>query len=67
MSCRNHPQYQAKRKPRSMCTRCWELWFYSPFNLTHATLRLRKLLNDRDNVAMRDKQQMTAAYAKAMN
>lgn len=24
--CPQHPNYQAKRKPRSRCDRCWEIW-----------------------------------------
>lgn len=25
--CKHHPKYEAKRKPGSVCGRCWELWF----------------------------------------
>jgi hypothetical protein len=64
--CRKHLRYQAKRQPRCTCHTCWQTWFYSPYNKTHATIRLIKLLADRDRVAMRDKQQETAAYLQAM-
>lgn len=25
--CSEHPRYEAKRKPNSLCGRCWELYF----------------------------------------
>lgn len=25
--CKEHPRYEAKRKPGSICGRCWELYF----------------------------------------
>lgn len=25
--CKEHPRYSAKRKPGSLCGRCWALWF----------------------------------------
>lgn len=25
--CVSHPKYSAKRKPNSLCGRCWALWF----------------------------------------
>ncbi len=27
MSCKKHPRYQAKRKPRVLCEGCWHFWF----------------------------------------
>lgn len=25
--CQQHPRYEAKRKPNSLCGRCWSLFF----------------------------------------
>ena len=25
-SCKNHPKYAAKQRPRTPCLRCWALW-----------------------------------------
>lgn len=25
--CGEHPRYSAKRKPNSLCGKCWALWF----------------------------------------
>ena len=27
--CQDHPRYSARRPPRSLCGRCWQLWFYT--------------------------------------
>ena len=27
MTCIKHKTYQAKRKPRTSCLTCWEIWF----------------------------------------
>lgn len=27
--CQQHPRYEAKRKPGSVCGRCWQLYFFS--------------------------------------
>lgn len=26
--CAEHPRYSAKRRPNSLCGRCWQLWFF---------------------------------------
>ena len=26
LTCEKHPDYQVKRKPRSMCETCWKMW-----------------------------------------
>lgn len=25
--CKEHPRYEAKRRPGSLCGKCWQLWF----------------------------------------
>lgn len=25
--CKDHPQYSAKREPKTTCGECWKLWF----------------------------------------
>lgn len=27
--CTQHPKYEAKRQPNSLCGRCWQLYFFS--------------------------------------
>lgn len=26
LKCKDHPRYQAKRKPRVACEMCWRMW-----------------------------------------
>ncbi len=33
MKCTKHPRYQGKRKPRTLCESCWEVWFYTRYGM----------------------------------
>lgn len=61
-TCKKHPRYQGKRKPRIDCIGCWEAYYYNPTHddLTYSDKDMSSIMYavevDRDdrNAAMQD-------------
>ena len=40
--CVDHPRYEAKRMPRPVCIRCWQLWFLRCPEIKYDYRRIRQ-------------------------